>query len=126
MRRVFASTAFCRNQLLRQMSGLGNIRPSHGGRASLARRSSPNDAVAEYEVRLVTPSDEHVGIARITRGNGVVELQELDSAPEWLAALAKTLLRGAWREQKPWPRRLTRWRAAPGKKNRAGATSETP
>lgn len=56
----------------------------------------------------------HQGTARVEVASGAVTI-DCEAAPEWLVTLAHSLLRGAWRsrDSAPWPRRVTRWRAAP-------------
>lgn len=94
------------------MTGLGNVRPSTGGRVSLKLQREQADAIV-YTCALLYGETELAGGATIDVASGAVTLQGLDAAPEWLTTLTHLLARQAWRaaQTTPWPRRITRWRA---------------
>lgn len=96
------------------------MRPEYGGRVEL-RLVSAADALARYEVRLFDPEAEWSAEADV-QGEAALSLGAFtgpSKPPEWLEALAKTLLRGTLRQRSAagsWPRRVTRWRPRPGDK----------
>ncbi len=92
---------------------LSGEQPEHGGRVTL--RLLTIDDCAHFEALLLTAEARFEGQAKVSVETGDVELDSLDSAPEWMVTLTRSLLRGAWRarESAGWPRRITRWREAP-------------
>ncbi len=95
--------------------------PEHGGRllARLRTDAQPR-AGAAYAVVLSTESSSWETHAVVQELDGRVELGAWsgdEAPPAWLVQAAHALLRGAWQRKRaghPWPRRLARWRPAPG------------
>jgi hypothetical protein len=95
--------------------------PEHGGRL-LARLHTGEQvqANAAYTVMLATESSTWETLAVVHELDGRVEPGAWSGAeppPGWLVQAAHALLRGAWQRKRaghPWPRRLARWRPAPG------------
>lgn len=99
------------------MSSLASELPSSGGRVALSLLSA-DDEVARYSVNLSDPTGRVEGNVTIRVSDGLVELNLESDAASWLVELARLLARGAWRnrQDKPWPRRITRWRGEPPRK----------
>ncbi|MEN9577018.1 MAG: hypothetical protein RJA70_27 [Pseudomonadota bacterium] len=95
------------------MAGLGKVRPHSGGRVTVKLTGKDEHRVT-YELSCLVAEASHQGTAVVELATGVVSV-DCEAAPDWISAFAQVLLRGAWRtrESTPWPRRLTRWRAAP-------------
>ena len=94
-----------------------SIPPSNGGRFTLKLGAEEEEAVI-YGAELAGPDATHTSDARVERTTGKVSWAE--EAPEsllWLQKYATAALRAAHRsrESAGWPRRLTRWRNAPGR-----------
>ncbi len=92
---------------------LGNVTPKTGGRMH-AVLDVCHEQSAEYRVTLRAADGEWTGRASVTTA-GSADLQMSEAgAPDWLTALATTVLRTACRglAMTQWPRRVTRWRAA--------------
>lgn len=90
-------------------------RPQTGGRVSMDLVSVAPEAIV-YRAGLFQPDAEWHGEARID-GAGVVTLERVTGAPDWLVEYARAFLRGEWRARQgpdaaPWPDRITRWRSA--------------
>jgi hypothetical protein len=96
------------------VSGLGGETPRHGGRVSLKLLRLEDEQVA-FEAVLRAAEEHWQAELRVTRQQGtVVWFPAAPAAPTWLTEFAVALARNAWRSSQtaPWPRRLTRWRAA--------------
>lgn len=89
--------------------------PRTGGRVEL--RLLHADTGATYGARWATPEGLWVGELRADVDGNVHATFEKDAAPTWLVEWSQQLLRTTARSRRagdgPWPRRLTRWRAAP-------------
>ncbi|HVW28339.1 MAG TPA: hypothetical protein VHC69_23410 [Polyangiaceae bacterium] len=85
----------------------------NGGRLTLRLVSSDGGSV-EYAGEL-QDADRSWAISARVGVQGEVDVERAPDAPDWLVATARATLRTAWRASKagtPWPRRLSRWRAA--------------
>ena len=90
------------------------MNPASGGRVVL-RLSSSEDPV-RYEVERSTPQGTHSSVASIDVAGSVTFAEFGGGAPPaWLVQVARAVLRALFRAhaQNGWPRRITRWRAAP-------------
>jgi hypothetical protein len=94
------------------------MRPEFGGRVELLLTQGGDDD-AEYAVSLSQRDGEWRGTAKAKCAGGVegpTWSAPSTPPPDWLVALAQTLLRGAVRtklSEADWPRRVTRWRPGP-------------
>jgi hypothetical protein len=93
------------------------MQPEAGGRfeAHLIAEERTN---ARFRVELGTPAGQWSSEARVSRATGEVEWGAWAGPadpPDWLRRYLRSALRSAWRShaEQGWPRRLTRWRAAP-------------
>lgn len=97
---------------------LPGMRPDHGGRVALRLTEAAQERV-RYTADFATAEGEWRLEAQVRVDDGQVHLETPPDAapPEWLRNMARTALRAAWRGRAsaaaPWPRRITRWRAAP-------------
>jgi hypothetical protein len=90
------------------------MEPANGGRIVLRLISS--EEPVRYEVELSTPDATHSSVASIDAAGSVTFAEYADGAPPaWLVQVARAMLRALFRAkvQNGWPRRITRWRAAP-------------
>ncbi len=91
----------------------------HGGRVELRLITAPSDESpsAHYGARWFTASQKIEGLVTIALSDKpVVSLEASEPLPEWLGTFTTTLVRTTARQavkENTWPRRLTRWRAAP-------------
>lgn len=94
------------------------MQPRHGARITLRLQQTDPSRVS-YAVELELPSGTHPAQASVRLGDGEVQLAAGDpTTPDWPLDVARALLRSEWRARRvaggsPWPRRITRWRAAP-------------
>ena len=87
---------------------------SRGGKLTL-RLVSSDGAAAEYAGELTSGEKVCSVRIRIDAGGRVDVESQIGAAPDWLAALTRSVMRTAWRAAvagTPWPRRLSRWRPA--------------
>lgn len=92
------------------------MQPRHGARVTL-RLSRADAKLATYEAVLETSASTNLGRAEVTLADGAVELRFEPAPAEWLGSVVRALLRAEWRAHRvdaAWPRRITRWRPAPG------------
>jgi hypothetical protein len=110
------------------------MQPDHGARLELVLLEGPPEtlpggeppaavpselgAVRWYRCELVTAEQTWAGAVAVAVEGGTVHGLEPALAvglPAWIVAYARSALRVAWREHQAqgWPRRLSRWRAAP-------------
>lgn len=71
-----------------------------------------------YKVELHTPSGSWVAFGRLVLVDGSVHFDDWapPAPPAWLVQATRAQLRAMWRshaDDGAWPRRITRWRAAP-------------
>ena len=95
---------------------MNSEQPSHGLRFELIARTADAGTVA-YDVTLTGPETAATGTATVTLADGRVQLDLPASVPAWATSTLNAFLRSEWRSRRddpedPWPRRLTRWRAA--------------
>jgi hypothetical protein len=100
------------------------MQPDHGGRFAL-RLIETNSEQAHFEAALTTSEGSWETDVTVQLGDGSVAWKHRETAalpPEWLLDGARAALRTAWRQhqEQGWPRRITRWRAAPDPKRRGG------
>ena len=95
------------------MAGLGDIKPREGARVTLRQRTC-DGTTAHYDVRLSTSGDVWTGSLTVEVGASPQISVDPDT-PGWLQQAAVALVHATCRGLAPirWPRRLTRWRAAP-------------
>ncbi len=95
-----------------------------GGRVEL-RLETTNSAegVVQFHARWFTEKDALEGSVLVDRQTpSQVQIEAPPALPEWLLAFTTTLVRTTARKAHAdgaWPRRLTRWRSAPQKKDLA-------
>ena len=99
------------------MSDEGLVRPAHGVRL-IVKLCPGSHAGGEYALALATPDADWQGAASVG-DDGTVRFGAwpLAEPPDWVVQAARSLLRAAWQRRRaghPWPRRLARWRPAPG------------
>ncbi len=95
-----------------------SARPDHGGRVEL-KLTRASEAGAVYRAEWSTPAGKWHGT--VTASDRHAEARPDDSPtppPDWLVAWSAALLKTTGRTvmrmpDARWPRRLTRWRAAP-------------
>jgi hypothetical protein len=94
-------------------------RPEHGGRL-LARMQELRGDTAVYTITVATPGESWEAFANVTELDGRIDASPWvpqSLPPSWLVQATHALLRSAWQRRRaghPWPRRLARWRPAPG------------
>jgi hypothetical protein len=85
---------------------------------TLRHSSASADAVI-YEGELASETtvwNVRVSVILATGAVEILVVESKDDPPDWLANVARTTLRTAWRSAKtgtPWPRRVSRWRGGP-------------
>jgi hypothetical protein len=93
-------------------------RPAHGARL-VVRLDPASGADARYALAVSTAESEWHGSATVRAEDGEVAFNAWENgepAP-WLVTALHALLRSAWQRRRSgesWPRRLARWRPAPG------------
>lgn len=88
----------------------------HGGRVEL-RLAQTEDGSVRYLARWYTASDQIDGEVSVSAEDKHVAVESPDTLPEWLESFTTSLVRTTARQAEAsgsWPRRLTRWRKAPG------------
>lgn len=91
----------------------------HGGRVELRLVTGPSadSPQARFSARWFTASQRVEGHVTVDLTDKVVvSLDPLEALPEWLGTFTSNLVRTTARQaqkENTWPRRLTRWRAAP-------------
>lgn len=99
------------------MKGEALSPPRHGGRLQ-AKLVAESDGSGRYEILVSDATGSWEGTALVAESDGAVNFGAWQGEPAaWLIAGAHSLLRSAWQRRRtgsPWPRRLTRWRPAPG------------
>lgn len=91
----------------------------HGGRVEL-RLSHEGDGTKRYLARWFTANEQIDGEVSVNTEDKRVAIAAPESLPEWLESFTTSLVRTTARQAEQsgtWPRRLTRWRKAPEKKN---------
>lgn len=92
----------------------------HGGRVELRLDQSTEDNTVRYNARWFTADEKIEGQVEIGEGQPpAINVRPSETIPEWLNKFTVTLVRTTARtaaKENSWPRRLTRWRAAPTKK----------
>lgn len=94
----------------------------HGGRVELRLVTAPSEesAHARFSARWFTASQRIEGHVTVDLGEKIlVTLDPAQALPEWLGTFTSNLVRTTARQaqkENTWPRRLTRWRAAPAEK----------
>lgn len=93
------------------------MKPEPGARF-LFELDALDDVGVVYRVVLSSAESTWQGVANVVIESGAVTLDGLEGAPEWIREAARAFLRGLWNarrgpEPSRWPRRVTRWRAAP-------------
>lgn len=95
---------------------LGPMEVETGVRFNLNRESSVANAVL-YRVELELPESRFAGLAEVELSSGEVRLEwhEPGSPPDWCVSAVRAQLRTLYRDRatRPFPRRVTRWRARP-------------
>lgn len=90
---------------------------STSARVELLRSDSlPGETPAEvaYDARVELGAEVRQGRARVDSTGAVQLAFEGGNPPPWVLVWMRALLRAKWREREHgWPRRLTRWKAAP-------------
>jgi len=91
----------------------------HGGRVELRLDQAAGDAPVRYNARWFTADERIEGNVEIADGKPPeVTVAPEGELPDWLSSFTVTLVRTTARsaaQENNWPRRLTRWRAAPKK-----------
>lgn len=103
-------------------------RPTTGGRVELRRRDPAADLEsipdsggslqAAYEARWTTPQGTFIGELFVSNDGRITLQLDGEAPPAWLSDFTSQLLRATARSvigppPGTWPRRITRWRAAP-------------
>lgn len=97
--------------------------PETGARVELRRLSAPREpleppALAWYEASWITPETRWEGVLVVREGGSIELRPQQEPPPSWLVDWTLQLLRTRTRSMisdpsLEWPRRITRWRAAP-------------